>query len=58
MDATNLWVLGGVAVVVLAVLAVLYRPLLFASADPEVAMARGRAGAHAVAGVRGADRRW
>jgi zinc/manganese transport system permease protein len=41
VDATNLWVLGGVAVVVVAVLAVLYRPLLFASADAEVAMARG-----------------
>jgi zinc/manganese transport system permease protein len=41
VDATNLWVLGGVAVLVVAVLAVLYRPLLFASTDPEVAMARG-----------------
>ncbi len=41
VDSTNLWVLGSVAVVVLAVLAVVYRPLLFASTDPEVAVARG-----------------
>jgi zinc/manganese transport system permease protein len=41
VDSTNLWLLGGVAVLVVAVLAVLYRPLLFASTDPEVALARG-----------------
>jgi len=41
IDATNLWVLGGVAVVVIAVVAVLHRQLLFASADAEVATARG-----------------
>lgn len=41
VDSTNLVVLGGVAVLVLAVLAVLYRPLLFASTDPDVAVARG-----------------
>ena len=41
IDATNLWVLGGVAVVVVTVVAVLHRQLLFASADAEVAMARG-----------------
>jgi zinc/manganese transport system permease protein len=41
VDSTNLWLLGGVAVLVIGVLAVLYRPLLFASTDPEVALARG-----------------
>ena len=41
VDASNLWVLGGVAVVVLGTLAVIYRPLLFASTDPDVAVARG-----------------
>jgi len=41
VDATNLGVLAGVATLVLAVLAVIHRPLLFASADPEVALARG-----------------
>jgi zinc/manganese transport system permease protein len=41
VDATNLGVLGAVAVLVVVVLAVLYRPLLFASADAEVATARG-----------------
>jgi zinc/manganese transport system permease protein len=41
VDATNLGVLVGVAALVVAVLAVLYRPLLFASADAEVATARG-----------------
>jgi zinc/manganese transport system permease protein len=41
VDATNLGVLAGVAALVVAVLAVLYRPLLFASADAEVATARG-----------------
>lgn len=41
VDGTNLWLLGGVAVLVLATLAVVYRPLLFASTDPDVALARG-----------------
>src|SRR6185503_7967080 len=39
VDSTNLAVLGTVTVVVLAVLAVVYRPLLFASTDPDVAVA-------------------
>ena len=41
VDGTNLWVLGSVAVVVLVTLAVVFRPLLFASTDPDVALARG-----------------
>ncbi|MFP5019448.1 metal ABC transporter permease [Pseudonocardia phyllosphaerae] len=41
VDGTNLWVLTGVTVLVLATLLVVYRPLLFASTDPEVALARG-----------------
>jgi zinc/manganese transport system permease protein len=41
VDTTNLAVLGVIAVIVIGVLAVLYRPLLFASADPDVALARG-----------------
>jgi zinc/manganese transport system permease protein len=41
VDSTNIGVLAGVAVLVVAVLAVLYRPLLFASTDPDVALARG-----------------
>jgi zinc/manganese transport system permease protein len=41
VDSTNLWLLGGCAAVVVAALLVWYRPLLFASADPEVAAARG-----------------
>jgi zinc/manganese transport system permease protein len=41
VDGTNLQVLVAVAALVVAVLAVLYRPLLFASVDPEVATARG-----------------
>jgi zinc/manganese transport system permease protein len=41
VDTTNLVVLGGVAVLVIGALAVLYRPLLFASTDPDVALARG-----------------
>jgi zinc/manganese transport system permease protein len=41
VDSTNLWLLGLVTVLVLGTLAVVYRPLLFASADPEVAAARG-----------------
>ena len=41
VDSTNIVVLAAVAALVLAVLAVLYRPLLFASTDPDVALARG-----------------
>jgi zinc/manganese transport system permease protein len=41
VDSTGLALLSGCAVVVVAVLAVAYRPLLFASADPDVAAARG-----------------
>lgn len=41
VDSTNLEVLAGTAVLVLVTLAVLYRPLLFSSTDPEVAAARG-----------------
>ena len=41
VDAPNLWLLVGVAALVAVVLGVLYRPLLFASTDPEVALARG-----------------
>jgi zinc/manganese transport system permease protein len=41
VDTTNLAVLGVVAVLVIGGLAVLYRPLLFASTDPDVALARG-----------------
>jgi len=41
VDSGNIAVLVGVTIVVLAVLAVIYRPLLFASADPDVAVARG-----------------
>lgn len=41
VDSTNIVVLVAVAALVLAVLAVLYRPLLFASTDPDVALARG-----------------
>ncbi|HEY0577611.1 MAG TPA: metal ABC transporter permease [Pseudonocardia sp.] len=41
VDSTNLWLLSGCAVVVIGALLVYYRPLLFASADPEVAAARG-----------------
>jgi zinc/manganese transport system permease protein len=41
VDSTNLAVLGAVSAVVLAVLGVCYRPLLFASTDPDVAVARG-----------------
>lgn len=41
VDSTNLWVLGLVVAVVLLVLAIVYRPLLFASTDPDVAVARG-----------------
>ena len=41
VDSTNLWLMVGAAVIVLGVLAFWYRPLLFASADPDVASARG-----------------
>jgi zinc/manganese transport system permease protein len=41
VDSTNLWLLTGCAVVVVGALLVYYRQLLFASADPEVAAARG-----------------
>ena len=41
VDTTNLAVLGVVAVLVIGALAVVYRPLLFASTDPDVALARG-----------------
>jgi zinc/manganese transport system permease protein len=41
VDSGNIAVLVGVTIVVLAVLGVIYRPLLFASADPDVAVARG-----------------
>ncbi|GAA3828726.1 metal ABC transporter permease [Amycolatopsis tucumanensis] len=41
IETTNLIVLVIAALVVLAVLAVIYRPLLFASVDPHVAAARG-----------------
>jgi zinc/manganese transport system permease protein len=40
-DMASITVLGIVAVLVIGTLAVLYRPLLFASTDPDVAMARG-----------------
>lgn len=41
VDTTNIAVLGVVAVLVIGTLAVVYRPLLFASTDPDVAIARG-----------------
>ncbi len=41
VSTRDLIVLGGVAVLGSCVLAVIYRPLLFASVDPEVAAARG-----------------
>ncbi|TQM35635.1 metal ABC transporter permease [Pseudonocardia cypriaca] len=41
VDTTNITVLGTVSVIVIGALAVLYRPLLFASVDPDVALARG-----------------
>jgi zinc/manganese transport system permease protein len=50
VDTVQLGWLVGVAVVVLAGLAVIWRPLVFVSADPEVAVARGLpAGALSVA---------
>lgn len=41
VDSTDVTLLVSCAVVVLVVMAVLYRPLLFASVDPDVAAARG-----------------
>ncbi|MGH3469482.1 MAG: metal ABC transporter permease [Thermocrispum sp.] len=41
VDSANLTVFAAAAVLVLGVLAVIYRPLLFASVDPVVASARG-----------------
>lgn len=41
VDSTSLAVLGWAAVAVMALLAAFYRPLLFASMDPQVAAARG-----------------
>ncbi|MGQ0574621.1 MAG: metal ABC transporter permease [Pseudonocardia sp.] len=41
VDSTNLAVLAVVGTLVIGTLAVLYRPLLFTSADPGVALARG-----------------
>jgi zinc/manganese transport system permease protein len=41
VDTANIAVLGIVAVLVIGTLAVVYRPLLFVSTDPEVAVARG-----------------
>lgn len=41
ITTTQVWVLLGVAVAVLVVLAAIARPLLFASVDPDVAAARG-----------------
>jgi zinc/manganese transport system permease protein len=41
VDTANLAVLAVVAVLVIGALAVLYRPLLFASTDPDLALARG-----------------
>jgi len=41
ISATDVWVTGIVAALVLAVMAVLYRPLLFASLDEDVAAAKG-----------------
>ncbi len=41
VDAGQLWVLTAVAAVVIGALAVLWRPLFFASVDTDVAMARG-----------------
>ena len=63
VDTPQLGWLVGVSVVVLAGLAVIWRPLMFASVDPEVAAARGvpvRAlslAVHAAARARGRARR-
>ncbi len=41
ISSGQLLLLGVIAVAVMVAMAVLYRPLLFASVDPEVAVARG-----------------
>jgi len=41
ISATDVWVTGVVAMVILVAMAVLYRPLLFASLDEDVAAAKG-----------------
>ncbi|WP_019855792.1 metal ABC transporter permease [Actinopolyspora mortivallis] len=41
VSSADVTLLGGAALVVLVITALLYRPLLFASVDPEVAAARG-----------------
>lgn len=41
VSATDIAVLAAIAVAILIVMAVIYRPLLFASIDPEVAAAKG-----------------
>jgi len=41
VDIPQLWLLIGISVLVLAVLAIVWRPLTFDSLDPEVAAARG-----------------
>jgi zinc/manganese transport system permease protein len=41
VDIPQLWLLIGISVLVLAVLAIVWRPLAFDSLDPEVAAARG-----------------
>jgi len=41
VDSTNLWLLAGCAGAVVVALMIWYRPLLFASTDPEVAEAKG-----------------
>ncbi len=39
--STSVWILAGVTVLVVGIIAVLWRPLLFASADPVLAAAAG-----------------
>ena len=41
VDSTSLLILGSLAALMVGMLAVFYRPLLFASTDPQVAAARG-----------------
>ncbi|GAA3680151.1 zinc/manganese transport system permease protein [Lentzea atacamensis] len=41
VDSTDVWLLVVASIAVLAVLAFIYRPLFFASVDPDVAIARG-----------------
>ena len=57
VDFASLALLGGCAVAVILVLLAIYRPLLFASVDPEVARARGVPVRLLSIGVRGARRR-